>query len=364
MDKEDQTPKEFSRDTAIASVHETAISAKVAEARAQVEARFIMAYKRPRDIDEVRIRLLKDCKRPRFAEVARYAKPISGRKPIEGFSIRFAEAAARAFGNVDVSAPILYDDDEKRIVRVGATDLESNVTWNVEVSIPKIVERKKVREGQDVVGTRRTSKGDMNYLVRASDDEMLNKHGSQVSKAARNQVLRLIPGDILDEALEEVNRTLRTDDAVDPDAARKRLIDAFAHQGVKPQEIKELLGHDISSSSEAEMALLRKWYAAMRDGEATWADILREFQPDKKSDTGEAKTRTDKVKAAIAAQAKEKKEKEKEPEPKEEEKAATTDEKPAQSALGFDRETGEVSEDEEPDDVALGLIDQTKEDSE
>jgi len=355
MDKQEGTPKEFERDTTIASVHETAIAAKVAEARAQVEARFIMAYKRPRDIDEVRIRLLKDCKRPRFADVARFAKPISGRKPIEGFSIRFAEAAARAFQNVDVNAPIVYDDDDKRIVKVGATDLESNVTWNVEVVIPKIVERKKIKEGQEVVGTRTTSKGSTNYLVKATDDEMLNQHGSQVSKAARNQVLRLIPGDILDEALEVINKTLRTDDAVDPDAARKRLIDAFAHQGVQPQEIKELLDHDISNSSEAEMALLRKWYAAMRDGEATWADIRREFQPEE-SKSGKVKTRADKVKEAIAEQAKGKKEKkQQEEEPKEEKTEDSKDEKPEQAALGFDPGSGVVSPEDEPSAAELGL---------
>jgi len=354
MDKQDGTPKEFERDTAIASVHETAIAAKVAEARAQVEARFIMAYKRPRDIDEVRIRLLKDCKRPRFADVARFAKPISGRKPIEGFSIRFAEAAARAFQNVDVNAPIVYDDDDKRIVKVGATDLESNVTWNVEVVIPKIVERKKVRDGQEVVGTRKTSKGDMNYLVKASDDEMLNKHGSQVSKAARNQVLRLIPGDILDEALEEINKTLRKEDAKDPEAARKRLIDGFDQQGVPITELKSFIGHDIGSCTEAEMTFLRKTYAALRDGETTWPDVLKQYQPE----SGKPKSRTDKVKEAIAEQAKAKKDLDKaltKDEPKGEKTEDTKEEKPAQAALGFDPESGEVNPDDEPNDRDLGL---------
>lgn len=347
--REDQRPKEFSRDTAIASVHETAIAAKVAEARAQVEARFIMAYKRPRDIDEVRVKLLRDCKRPRFAEVARFAKPIGDRK-VSGFSIRFAEAAARAFGNVDVTAPILYDDEEKRIVKVGATDLESNVTWSVEVSIPKIVERKKIREGQEVVGTRQTTKGDLNYLVKATDDEMLNKHGSQVSKAARNQVLRLIPGDLLDEAEAEIRHTLRADDAVDPEAARKRLIDGFEQQGVPVAELKLFIGHDIKSCTEAEMMFLRQTYAALRDGETSWPDVLKQYQPEKKGEDGKPKTRSDKVKDAIAQQAKERKAaKKQKDEPKE------SEEKPEQEALDYDPETGEVSPEDEPSDEALGL---------
>ena len=115
---------------------ETSVTAVAAQAKAAVEARFLVALHRPRDIDVVRSRLLKDCKRPRFAEVARYRRPV-GKKKVngrwedsyaEGPSIRFAEAALRHMGNIDIANPTIYDDSEKMIVRVTATDLETNAT--------------------------------------------------------------------------------------------------------------------------------------------------------------------------------------------------------------------------------------------
>ena len=121
---------------ALAGVHETAISASAAQARASVEARFVMALHRPRDIDNVRVRLLKECKRPGFAEVARYSRPIGNTK-IEGPSIRFAEAAIRHMGNIDAQAHTIYDSAENRILRVEVTDLETNATYSKEITVRK-----------------------------------------------------------------------------------------------------------------------------------------------------------------------------------------------------------------------------------
>ena len=72
-------------------VVETTAGALAAQAKAAVEARYIMAMQRPRDWDQVRLSLLKECDRTNFAEVAIYRKPVG--QGIEGPSIRFAEAA-------------------------------------------------------------------------------------------------------------------------------------------------------------------------------------------------------------------------------------------------------------------------------
>ena len=47
---------------------ETAVSAVAALAEANVKARYAMALRRPRDLDEVREKILKECRRPGFAE--------------------------------------------------------------------------------------------------------------------------------------------------------------------------------------------------------------------------------------------------------------------------------------------------------
>lgn len=257
-----------------APVHETAVAAAASQAKAQVEARYLMALQRPRDMDDVRVRILNECKRPRFAEAAIYAKPVGGTR-IEGPSIRFAEAALRCLGNVDVQTPTLYEDDEKRIVRVMVTELEANTTYSSDITIQKTVERRKVREGQQVLGTRTNTKGDTVYIVRATEDELLNKTLAAVSKAIRNNGLRILPGDILEEAMELCERTRRDRDAKDPEEARKRIVDAFAGLGVKPADLAAYLGHDVASCSPAELDDLRKVFAAVKDGETTWAEVLR-----------------------------------------------------------------------------------------
>src|SRR3990172_11393443 len=137
---------------------ETASSVLAAQAKAAVEARHIMALKNPRSWDTVRVKILQSCKRPGFAEGARYSKPIGG-KNVVGPSIRFAEEALRAMGNCSVDTVVVFDDDERRIVRVIAHDLESTLFYSQDLLIDKTVERSTVRPGQEVVGRRQNTKG-------------------------------------------------------------------------------------------------------------------------------------------------------------------------------------------------------------
>jgi hypothetical protein len=251
---------------------ETASTARAAQARAIVEARYVMAMQRPRDLDVVRESLLKECKRPSFAKVARYLKPVG--KGVSGPSIRFAEAAVRAMTNVAVEVSTSWDDEEKRILNVSATDLETNLAYGQDITIRKAVERKSPKEGTQILGSRLNSYGEMVYLVPATEDEILNTQNAQISKAVRNLGLRLIPGDIVDECQTTVMETLRQHDAKDPDAAKREVFDAFATVGVKTAQLKSYLGHAGETLTPAELADLRAVYAAIRDGEATWKDVL------------------------------------------------------------------------------------------
>lgn len=255
---------------------ETASSAVAAQAKAMIEARYIMAIRRPRDMDVVRERMLKECKRPSFAAVARYQKPI-GRDQSKwptGPSIRFAESAIRNMTNITVEVMTVYDDREKRIVRVTVTDLEANVPYFQDVTITKTIERRNAKDGDTVLRTRTNSYGDTLYILEATDDDIINKQQALISKAMRTIGLRLIPGDIVDECMEAVIETQRNADAQDPDAAKRRLFDAFGQLGVHANQLKEYLGHDASTLSPKEMADLRALYASIRDGEATWRDVM------------------------------------------------------------------------------------------
>lgn len=254
---------------------ETAVASVAAQVVANVQARYALAKKMPRDYDDVRVKLLKECKRPRFAEVAIYNKPIG--KGVEGPSIRFAEAALRCMGNVMPEVMTVYDDDNKRIVRVSVTDLEANITYTKDVSITKTVERQNPK-GYEVLGSRLNSKGMTVYIVRATDDDIMNKENALVSKALRTVGLRLVPGDILDEALEQVRATLHDSAAQDPDAALKRVADGFAAIGVSPSHLAGYLRHSLAQTTPAELAKLRGIYTTIRDGETTWSEVSGDGQ--------------------------------------------------------------------------------------
>lgn len=251
---------------------ETASTALAAQASAAVQARYIMALQKPRDLLKVRATLLLDCKRPGFAEKAIYNKPVGD--GIEGPSIRLAEAAARAMTNVFTDVFAIYDDDKKRIVRVSASDLEANITYTKDITIEKTMERSKLREGQSAISTRINSKGYNVYLVAATDDDILNKENALASKAMRTCLLRLVPGDILDEAMDQARATMEAKITEDPDAEKKRMCDAFADIGVTIDQLKDYLGHPIETTTAAEIARMKKLFMAIKDGEASWADVI------------------------------------------------------------------------------------------
>jgi hypothetical protein len=252
---------------------ETATAAVAERARASVEARFIMARRFPRDMDKVRTSLLKACQNPTFAKVAIYRKPI-GEEGIEGPSIRMAEEVARCMGNIATEVDTVYDDVQKCIIAIGATDLESNLTHPLSVLVQKTVERKKPRDGTIIRGQRINSYGDVVYLVEATDDEMLNKTAALVSKALRTCLLRLAPEWLLNEAMKMAYKTRADEDAKDPDEARKTIIDSFMGIGVDPPKLIEYVGHALDSLTPKELNELRGLFVAIRDGEANWAQAI------------------------------------------------------------------------------------------
>ncbi len=244
--------------------------AKAAEA--EVQSAYIMALKRPRSEENARVAILRVCKNPIFAKKAKYRKPVGG-QTIVGPSIRMAEELKRLFGNMLTQQMTIYEDESKRIIRIVDKDLETNVGYSKEITIDKTVERKNAA-GREVLSERLNTKRERVFIVRATEDELLNKENALASKAIRNNILRLIPEHILDEALAVVDATLRTGAQVDPRAARLHLIDGFAEVGVKPSDLEEYLKHPLEQLNDREIVELGDMLNALKDGQAKWADFL------------------------------------------------------------------------------------------
>jgi hypothetical protein len=265
----------------VSTVIPTADPAAIAAAeavKARISAGYIMAMQRPRNEDQARQKILAACRRPIFADRVEYSKPVGGQK-IVGPSVRFAELALREWSNILTETQVIYEDDDLRRVRLTVIDLETNASHGKEIQVRKTVERSSAA-GREVVAERTNSYGKKVFVVRATDEELASKEAALVSKALRNEGLRLLPSDIVDEAIATARDTLNRKDAEDPAAAKKRVLDAFASElRIMPKAIEEYLGHPLDTLAPAELQDLRGMFRAMRDGEAKWSDYVSPPEP-------------------------------------------------------------------------------------
>lgn len=267
--------QDFSSSSQTLAVVETASTAIAAQSKAMVESRYLMAMRNPRNMDSVRQELLKECRRPSFAnnKSAYYIKPIG--QGVEGLGIRFVEVALRCMKNVLVETTMIFEDEQKEVHRVSVTDLEANITYPLDVRVSKTVERSKPNSDGSYISVRKNSYNKDVYTVLGTDDDLLNKRGALISKAMRSLGLRIIPGDLCDEA-EEIIKKIRLDDAAkDPDAERKRIVDAFSSIGVTATDLASYLGHDLAKCSPPQIVTLRGIFGAIKDGEATWQSVMQ-----------------------------------------------------------------------------------------
>lgn len=276
------------RDTAAVQAREEAI----------IKAEYLMSERHPRKWMDVRAAMLDHCSRPRFAEIARYAKPVGKRfvngewieEKARGWTARFAETLRQEMGNIKPVSQVTYEDDLLRIVRFGVTDLEKNIPRYREVAFAKTVEKrgKKVKgkngqpetfeapEGRELISQRINSYGEPTFLVKATDDEMRNKVNSEESKTQRDFTLGLCPRDILDECLDRVQEVIENQDAADPQAAVKKLLDGL-HRGfgLIPSDLENYIGKPVAQWGKQDANDLRELANAMREGQTTFQEALK-----------------------------------------------------------------------------------------
>lgn len=259
--------------TGISKTNEVAASILGERVKAEVQARTIVALNRPRNFDLFRSKVLAACKRGRFAESAMYSKPIAG-KDVVGLSIRFAEECARHYGNLDIKAIPVSEDEERRVFDVIAVDLETNTAFTTPVIVPKAVWRLNPR-GEKPIRSKLNARNQTTFLIPADDDSLLTLQSNMLAKAQREVVLKHIPSDVKEEAIETIVATEKLGIETDPEGEKKKIIDAFFEAGVMPNQLAEFLGRpEIGRATPAEIMLLRRAYRGIRDEGATWADVM------------------------------------------------------------------------------------------
>lgn len=257
-------------------------------ATVQIQSRYHIARRFPRNLDVVRQNMLLECDRPSFYEpdmkkngssVAIYRVPRGGSN-IEGVTIRFAEMAARNFGNFGIDLQQIGEDDTQRIYLVTATDYETNLVSAEIVNVPRTIERKFAKDTDTVISSRTNSKGENVFTILGTDDDLAMKRNALISKAKRNLIMGFIPGWIVEECIDKIRANAAKKDGIDPAGAKNAIFDAFATVGVTAVWLNEFIGHD-GPLQPAELEALRGYFGAIKEGYTTWAEIVASKDDDK-----------------------------------------------------------------------------------
>lgn len=245
---------------------EMAPTMNAAAVEAEIKSAIIVALRFPRNEDKAFQRLMKSCQRPAFAEDASYSFPRAG-TDVTGPSIYLAREAARVWGNIRHGLNIVADDEENRTIEAWAWDLETNAKVYAQDSFRKLIYRKKG-------GWIKPDERDLR--------ELTNRRGAILK---RNCILELLPTDLIDDARQTAVTTLQKGAAVDPEAARKKIIMAFSQINVTPDMLEAKLAHPLAQCSPAEIAELRSIYKSIADGNSTWAEYGESKKPESEKGT-------------------------------------------------------------------------------
>ncbi len=245
----------------------------------EVKAAMVAAKRFPRDEISAVQKIKQSCKRHKLAENARYMYPRGGTQ-VTGPSIRLAEAMAQNWGNVDFGIIELEQKNGESSVMAYAWDLETNTRQTKVFQVPHL---------------RYTKKG--TYALTDPRDiyEMVANQGARRLRAC---ILGIIPGDVVDVALEECEKTLKGSNEEPLVDRIKKMLDVFDKFGVNKQMIEKRLGHNLEATTEQEFVFLRDIYNSLKDGMAKREDYFYIGKPVEKEEAG--KSMADKAKTKLA----------------------------------------------------------------
>lgn len=224
-------------------------SSEQQRAIAEVQASMILARSNPRDTIRCLDLIRQDCTRPTLAEKALYTYARGG-TDVTGPSIRMAEAIAQRWGNLAYGTRELEQRDGESLMQAFAWDLETNVKREMIFTVPHVRESKS--KGQVAVSGARDI-----YEVTAN----------MGARRLRACLLGLIPGDVIEAAVEQVEETLKTKAAVTPERVQK-MLELFYGYGVTKDQIEKRIQRraTVDTLTPALLLQLGKIANSLRDG--------------------------------------------------------------------------------------------------
>ena len=245
---------------------------------ARVQAQLVYAASRPRNEQRAVDRMLNSFQRQSLAEVSVYQYARGG-SDITGLSIRAAEAMAMAWGNMDFGLRELEQKNGESTVEAFAWDLETNVRRSITFRVQHYRDTKrgrvKLEDSRDIY-------------------EMVANQGSRRVRAC---ILSVIPRDIQEAVMAQVENTMRASFDITPEYLKKWLA-AFEKFGVTKEQIEARIQRRLDTITPAQMTGLVNIYNSLKDGIGTVADFFEVQQ----QNTQKAMTLADKAKAAATEQ--------------------------------------------------------------
>ena len=233
---------------------------------AEMQAQIFLAKQFPRDQRQSTENILTACQRPGLANVAVYSYARGGTN-ITGPSIRLAEEIARNWGNLECGWNELEREFDKSKVRAFAWDKQTNVLKTLVFYVPHYrttrLERKRITDERDLY-------------------ELL---ANQAARRMRNCILALIPGDVIDAAVDQCQRTMVTHVDISPESIKK-LVDAFSAFGVTKAQIEKRIQRRIDAITPAQFVKMREIYTSLNDGMSDPADW---FEPEEEKSESASK---------------------------------------------------------------------------
>ncbi|MED1954626.1 hypothetical protein P4V73_28985 [Brevibacillus centrosporus] len=214
----------------------------------EVQAAMIVAKRFPRDELEAYGRIIKACNRKTLAENAMYEYPRGGQK-VTGPSIRLAEVLAQSWGNIDFGIMELEQKNGESSVMAYAWDLETNTRQT------KVFTVKHERKARNSI----------NKLDDPRDIyEMVANQGARRVRAC---ILGVIPGDIVDAAVEQCKVTMMSGHTEPLEDRIRKMLTLFDKDfQVSKEMLEKYVGCKADAFSEQDMVRLRNVYKSLKDG--------------------------------------------------------------------------------------------------
>lgn len=248
------------------------VQSDVQRSVAEVQAALVIAKQFPRNPIEAYDRVMNACQRPGLAQSAVYSYARGG-SSISGPSIRLAEMLAQNWGNIQYGIRELSSENGESTVEAFAWDVETNTRQTKVFQVPhKRYTRngsKKLEDPRDIY-------------------ELVANNGARRLRAC---ILGVIPGDVVDAAVDQCEKTIHASADTSPEGVQK-LVVAFEQFNVTKADIEGFIQRRVDAITPANVVSLRKIFTSLRDGISSPKDWFKNASAEK-SEQSVAKPKLD-----------------------------------------------------------------------